>query len=342
MRFQFDFNDTPHRIYGIWPLTPFPIEVSIYGVCSHQCCYCFSNLGRMGADRKPHTKNSLPTLINALEKARRDEYDPIGFFLREKYPICFSNTTDPFMPQEKTFRCTEAFMKYCKANDLPLFVMTKGSVLWEEKERYINYLVPGKDVVYITLTTLDDDLIKKIEPNAPTATERLKLCEYLTEHNIPVIFAPNPYWPKWIPDIDKYVATVKAAGARGLWESPLHFNETQSKMIDPAFADLPSEVAKYDAPHIYGDMKRWYIATESTGLDLFTPPEYAAYFGHRERHYEATDPAWVGGNVFSHVLNLGKFITRLAYGGRDAYDAQMKPQQADYIVVYSWGALNDF
>lgn len=500
MRFSFDFNDTPHRIYGIWPMTPFPLEVSIYGVCAHSCAYCneanqevlmynghlrklkdikvgdivmgwtseiyasqrrfcpstveevftrranvkkislvngttlvctpehnwythksgenpyrrvtletgnapradaylitqawdsdhdemykgdtvnnhitftsisnmedageadvvslrtsthnyivnrtlsrncFSNLGRAGANRKPHTKNSLQTLINGFERARRDEYSPIGFFLREKYPICFSNTTDPFMPQEKAFRCSEAFMKYAKTNGLPLFIQTKGGILYEERERYIDYLVPGKDVVYMTLTTLDDELIKKIEPGAPTATERLKLTEYLASHDIPVILAPNPYVKDWIPNEKEYCRIAKDAGARGIWQTHLHLNETQREVLarenDPL--DLAHLVDKVDAAHMNRQVKDWYIAAEAVGLDIYTNQNFAPYFGNREKHEEAANPAWLGGKVFDYVMKIPKFLNRLAYRGRPAYDEDFKPVTPDYVIPYSWGGI---
>ena len=302
---------------------------------------CFSNLGRAGANRKPHTKNSLQTLINGFERARRDEYSPIGFFLREKYPICFSNTTDPFMPQEKAFRCSEAFMKYAKANGLPLFIQTKGGILYEERERYIDYLVPGKDVVYMTLTTLDDELIKKIEPGAPTATERLKLTEYLASHDIPVILAPNPYVKDWIPNEKEYCRIAKDAGARGIWQTHLHLNGTQREVLarenDPL--DLAHLVDKVDAAHMNRQVKDWYIAAESVGLDIYTNQNFAPYFGNREKHEEAANPAWLGGKVFDYVMKIPKFLNRLAYRGRSVYDEDFKPVTPDYVIPYSWGGI---
>ena len=68
-----DFNNDPVKIYGIWPMTPFPVEVSIYGVCSNSCFYCFSNLNRAAADRKPedHRKNPIEKVINGCEKVAK-------------------------------------------------------------------------------------------------------------------------------------------------------------------------------------------------------------------------------------------------------------------------------
>jgi hypothetical protein len=95
-----------------------------------------------------------------------DEKDPVGYFLRERYTICFSNTTDPFMAEEKTYRCTEAFLKWCKKRCMPLWIQTKGGVLLEDFDRYKDLIVAGKDAVYITVTTLDDEISRKIEPGA--------------------------------------------------------------------------------------------------------------------------------------------------------------------------------
>ena len=106
----FDFDRNPLNLYGIWPQTPFPLELSLYGFCQMSCSYCFANLNRHANERELNPTNTTPALFRRIDRALQDEYSPLGFFLRERYPVAFSNRTDPFQRAESTYRSTEAFL----------------------------------------------------------------------------------------------------------------------------------------------------------------------------------------------------------------------------------------
>jgi DNA repair photolyase len=185
---------------------PVPLEVSIYGLCSSMCVYCFANLNRQGKKRIPSLVNPVEKLIDRLSKERQKEFSALGYFLRNKYPICFSNTTDPFQRAETKARASLAFLKWAAAMKQPLCIQTKGGILDDPKEfaRYAPYIQSDKDTVYITITTLDDDISRKIEPGSPTASERLKLIEKLRAQDVPVSVGLNPYVAEWVPDKAAY------------------------------------------------------------------------------------------------------------------------------------------
>ena len=341
--FSFDFNENPVKIYGIWPQTPFPVEVSIYGVCSNQCFYCFSNLNRAAAGRKPHEKNPIEKVIAGMESVMSDPKNPVGYFLRSKYPVCFSNTTDPFMREEKTYRCTEAFLKYAKKRGLPLWIQTKGNVLAEEFDRYADLIVPGKDAVYITLTTLDDDVSRKIEPGAPVSLVRLELVRKLSDRGIPVVVACNPYLEDWAGDADAYCVAVKAAGARGVWLEQLHFSSRQAEEIASAYRGYVQKANVFPMFHVKR-LKAWYAATEYNGLDFFPSPYWDSYFGDRAMFPECADPAWFGAGAKLFTVNFD-FVRRIhesSLNGAPVYGPDFEVTKGARPVAFSWRPVEEF
>ncbi|OQB45008.1 MAG: hypothetical protein BWY01_01499 [Synergistetes bacterium ADurb.Bin155] len=313
---MYDFNGEPAKLYGIFPNTPFPIEVSIYGLCSNACFYCFANLNRIahnGRDKNPHMTPTHLKAIQSLERAYQNEKSPLGFFLREKYPICFSNTTDPFMREEKIHRASEAFLKWARGRALPLYVQTKGTILVENEEfaRYSELLDPSRHVIYITIPGLDDDLIKHIEPGAPLVSERIKLVEKLTSKGFHVVVAPNPYLPEWLPNIREYVQTLHAAGAEGIWMAFLHFSESQKTAIPAAYrkyinsANVPPGVWKSRA-------REWLSEARAVGMDFFTATSVNDALGWPAEHPEAANPEWFGkdSKVFSLVFDIQRALRK--------------------------------
>lgn len=318
----FDFNAEPLRLYGIMPQTPFPLEVSIYGYCQMSCSFCFANRNRDASQRELNPVNSAPSLFRKIERSMEDEHSPIGFFLREKYPICFSNTTDPFQRAEKQYRATEAFLGWAKANRTPLFIQTRGNVLYEEFDRYAPSLVPGKDVVYISICQQDDDVRKKQEPGAMSIEKRWELARRLSDKGIPVIAACNPYLAEWVPDIGKYCEDAKAAGCRGIWWEHLHFTAAQGDCLALPYREL---LFKGNLAPMYtiGILKRWYAATEAAGLDFFPTPRWDAYFGHKAKHPECADPAWLGGKTMDFAFRIVARLYRIM-------------QESGKMVMFGW------
>jgi DNA repair photolyase len=304
----FDFNDEPIRLFGIMPQTPFPLEVSIYSLCSLSCAFCFSNLNRFAHDRELHLENSTPKLFQRIDRALQDPKDPVGFFLREKMCLVFSNSTDPFQRQEKQYRASEAFLAWAKAENQPLWVQTKGNTLHEEFDRYAPLLLPGKDVVYLSITHADDATRKKIEPGALSISKRWELAQMLSSRGIPVVAACNPYVKEWVPDIDAYCDQALAAGCRGIWIDRLHFSKSQSDQLHRFYEDLKSKANL--APAFYlPQVKHWYEACEDRGLDCFPTPYWDAFFGDRARFPECCDPAWVGGHLFDFAFQFLRLVS---------------------------------
>lgn len=309
---MFDFNDKPVHVYGIWPQTPFPVEVSIYGYCRMSCSFCFANRNREAAGQGLRPKNSAPALLRKLDRAMADEHDPLGFFLREGYPVCFSNTTDPFQRDETTYRASETFLAWCQANRVPVYLQTRGNVLWQEWDRYAPLLEPGRVVAYVSLCQLDDKLRRRHEPGALPLPERWALVRRLSDRGVPVVAACNPYLKDWVPDPDAYCRLAAGHGARGVWLEALHLTGAQANVLPLTYRDDVLMKANLQPMYLIGQLKEWYKATARHGLDFFPCPRWDGYFGHKAAHPECADPAWLGGKTLDFNFRLLKAVSRLS------------------------------
>lgn len=288
------------------------MEVSIYGYCQMACSACFANRNRDAFERELNPTNSAPALLRQLGRVLEDEESPLGFFLREKYPVCFSNTTDPFQREEKNYRASEAFLGWAQAMGVPVYVQTRGNVLYEEWERYAPLLDPGRVVVYLSLCGLDDADRKRHEPGALSVPKRLELMRRLADKGVPVIAACNPWTKEWAPDPGAYCAAVAQAGGRGVWWEALHLTGAQADVLAPTYrAELLSQ-ANVMPMFLIGPLKEWAKQAAAHGLDFFPSPKWDAYFGHRARHPECADPAWLGGKTLDFAFKIAASLARLS------------------------------
>jgi DNA repair photolyase len=306
----FDFNKEPLRLYGIAPQSPFPVEVSIFGYCRMACSYCFSNRNRDANQRELNPVNSTPALLRKLDRVMQDEFSPLGFFLRERYPVVFSNTTDGFQRDERTHRSSEAFLAWCQANRVPVFIQTRGAdLLLDEWARYSPLLEPGRVVVYVSICHMNDRDRRFHEPGAPSLAARWELVHRLTSHGVPVIVAANPFLAEWIPDPHAFCLLAADAGAKGVWLEALHLTDAQGDCLARPYRDLLFR-ANLAPQYLIGSLKRWYAACEEYGLDFFPTPKWDAYFGCKAKHPECVDPQWLGGKTLSFNFDIVKALTR--------------------------------
>ncbi len=295
---MFDFNNEAVKVFSIWPASVFPVEISSYGYCSNSCFYCFANLGRKAKDRihEDHMKNNIEKTIRTLESKINDSKSAVGFFLRKKLPVVLSNTTDPFQNEEKIYRNTETLLKWFFHRSIPAFIQTKGNVLYEEFDRYIQYIKPGKDVVYITITTLDDEIGKFIEPGALLPSKRLELVKMLANEGIPVIVAANPYTKEWIPDTEKYVKTIAKQGAKAVAFDNLHFSAKQMRFVPEAYKKYLLSANMSEMAYA-AQLEKFYIYAEKYKLDAYPTASWDAFFNYRAKEAECVKPEWIGNRI---------------------------------------------
>lgn len=199
--------------------SPSPLEMSM-NVCSHGCAYCFANLNT------PSRSFDAASIIRTLREFPNRK-TLISTLLQQGYPITLSNKTDPFA--KSNYRQSLSILETMVEMGTPVALQTKGG---DGIDEAIDILPVS--AWYVTLTTLDDEVRKRLEPGAPSVGERLDLIRKLHDAGHYVTIGFNPYQPEWCPDVAEFCEVVKKSGARGIWTETLHLNYEQVDNMTPS------------------------------------------------------------------------------------------------------------
>lgn len=161
--------------------------MNIYRGCSHGCIYCDSRsrcYGFTHAFEDIEVKENAPEL---LEKALRSK--------RQKCMIGTGAMCDPYLHVEErlllTRRCLELIDRY----EFGVAVQTKSARILRDFDLLTSINEKAKAIVQITLTTYDEDLCKKIEPDVSTTKERIDVLMKCKEAGIPTVVWLTPILP---------------------------------------------------------------------------------------------------------------------------------------------------
>ncbi|EDY34563.1 radical SAM domain protein [Aciduliprofundum boonei T469] len=170
------------HIFDPWnfPLCTCPEKYSVdpYTGCEHRCIYCYITSYIPDPWRVRLKRDFLRLFERDLKKAK-------------KLPISMSNSSDPYPRMEREKRITRGALELMKKYDFPVLVLTKSNLV----ERDADILSSMSSVVAITITTLDDNLAKRLEPMAPSPEKRLKALEYLVSKGVHTIVRLDPIIP---------------------------------------------------------------------------------------------------------------------------------------------------
>ncbi len=102
-----------------------------------------------------------------------------------------ANSGDAYTPEEKKLMVTRRCLKIMKEKNVRLLIITKSDLV----TRDIDLLKDMKVSVSMTITTLDNEKARIIEPHAPSPSRRLKALEKLHEEGIPLSVRIDPIIP---------------------------------------------------------------------------------------------------------------------------------------------------
>ena len=194
------------------PDVPFDRSINPYRGCEHGCSYCFarpthSYLGLSpGLDFESRIF-AKPDAAALLEKAlRMPKYKCL--------PMAMGTNTDPYQPIEREHRITRSVLKVLARFKHPVGIVTKGALITRDIDILAKMARENLARVYVSVTTLDHRLSRKMEPRASTPKKRLEAIQALSKAGIPtgVMFAPA------IPglndhEMDSVMAAAREAGA---------------------------------------------------------------------------------------------------------------------------------
>lgn len=172
------------------PDIPFELSINPYQGCEHGCTYCYARPTHAYLDLSPGVdfETRLTCKTNAAALLRKE-------LRRHGYRcqcITIGANTDPYQPVEKTYRITRQLLEVLREARHPVALITKGALVTRDIDILAELAAEGLCSVAISITTLDPELKRLMEPRAASVNARLAAIDALSGAGVPVsvLFAP--------------------------------------------------------------------------------------------------------------------------------------------------------
>ena len=161
--------------------------MNLYRGCSHGCIYCDS---RSNVYDMKHDFEDIEVKENSLELLKKALKNK-----KERVMIGLGSMTDPYMPLEKELLYTRNAMKLAYNYSHGFTCITKSDLILRDMDLIKKINEKSKFVVQMTLTCMDDDISRIIEPNVATTTRRIQVLKAFHENDIPIVVWLTPVLP---------------------------------------------------------------------------------------------------------------------------------------------------
>ena len=173
--------------------------MNLYRGCSHGCIYCDS---RSKCYHMEHAFEDIEVKENAVELledafARK----------RKKCMIGTGSMTDPYIPLEMKLGNVRKALELIYEYGFGFTVITKSNRILRDLDLLQKINEKTKCVVQMTLTTYDEALCRKIEPNVSTTRERFEVLKALRDSGIPTVVWLSPILP-FINDTEENISGI--------------------------------------------------------------------------------------------------------------------------------------
>lgn len=277
------------------PDLSFDRTINPYRGCEHGCIYCFA--------RPTHAWLGLSPGLDFETRlvARPDAAEVLARELRAKRyavaPIAIGTNTDPYQPIERDRGIMRACLEVLQAFRHPVMIATKGTLVERDIDILSDMAAQNLVRVGITITTLDADLNRRMEPRVPSPARRLATSRRLSDAGVPVRVMVSPIVPGLTDsEIEPILTAARDAGAQAatwamlrlplevapLWEAWMdeHYPARKSRVMSKLREMHGGKV--YDAQFFkrvrgegaYASLiaQRFTKARKRLGLDAALPP----------------------------------------------------------------------
>jgi DNA repair photolyase len=194
------------------PDLPFSVSLNPYRGCEHGCVYCFARPTHsyLGLSPGLDFETRIYAKTNAPEVLRRELAHPHY----EVSSIALGVNTDAYQPCERQLQLTRRVLEVLHECRHPVGLITKSSLVERDIDLLAEMAQQRLTGVAITLTTLDHQLSRILEPRAASPTRRMQTIRRLHEAGIPVAVSVAPVIPHITePELEAVLTAAIEAGA---------------------------------------------------------------------------------------------------------------------------------
>lgn len=195
------------------PDLPFDRSINPYRGCEHGCIYCYARPSHAYWDLSPGIdfETQLIARTGLVERLRAELCQP-GYQCR---PINLSGNTDCYQPLEAEHGTTRALLELLLDCRHPVTIITKSALVLRDRELLAEMARQRLVQVFISLTTLDNELKRHLEPRTASPSARLRVLKELGNAGVPVGALTSPMIPGLNDhELEELLTAARDAGAR--------------------------------------------------------------------------------------------------------------------------------
>ncbi len=207
-----NYNDSPD--------VGFSASINPYRGCEHGCIYCFArpNHEYLGFSAGLDFETKILVKQNAPELLRRELLSPKW----DPQVIAISGVTDAYQPIERRLQLTRRCLEVLVEFQNPIVIITKNELVTRDIDLLSKLARLDAALIFVSVTSLDGELARELEPRASQPVRRLATIEELAKAGIPVGALVAPVIPGLTDhEMPAIISAVARAGAVAAGYVPL-------------------------------------------------------------------------------------------------------------------------
>jgi DNA repair photolyase len=193
------------------PDVPFDRSINPYRGCEHGCVYCFARPSHayLGLSPGLDFETRIVAKPDAPDALRR-ELSRRGY---KPSTLALGANTDPYQPVERDREITRRILEVLDEASHPVSIVTKSALVLRDMDILAGMAARRLAHVHVSITTLDRELARRMEPRASAPARRLEALHRLTAAGVPTGVLASPM----IPGLNDHEleAILEAAGKAG-------------------------------------------------------------------------------------------------------------------------------
>jgi len=159
---------------------PYKWDLNIYRGCSHRCQYCYALYSHRYLDGGNNFFDTIYVKTNIVEALEKE----LSSKKWKREVINLGGVTDSYQPIEEKYKLTREVLKLMIKYRTPIVISTKSDLILRDMDLLIELASVASVNVAVTITTMDENIRKKIEPGGKPSEKRLEVLKQLAGKNI--------------------------------------------------------------------------------------------------------------------------------------------------------------